>query len=89
MCFLLNKINQTHLTLIPKGKIQKNLRRWTYSLYKVISRLFVYGFYGATKIIASLKSAFVPNEDINDNILIAHKILTTFSKIRAKVYTWV
>lgn len=80
-CFLLKEINQTIITLIPKGEEQCSFIDFRpISLcnvaYKVISKTLTNRLQGILEdIITPFKNAFSKGRNIYDNILVAHEVL--------------
>lgn len=75
------RINETHVCLIPKGLLSKNVSDYSpialcSTHYKIISKIitgrlqpFLHG------LISSSQFAFVPKRAISDNVLITHEVL--------------
>lgn len=88
---LLRELNNTHIALIPKIENPKRVNDHRpislYNVsYKFISKLLANRLWTVLpKIISPFQSAFISQRDIHDNLLIAHEILSTFSKKRTKV----
>lgn len=84
--FLFKVLNRTYISLFPKkDKPEKVCNYRPISLciisYKLISKLLPNILRAILpKLISPLQSAFVPNKDIYDNILVAHEILSSLIK---------
>lgn len=82
---ILKKLNNTHITLIPKKKTLKELMTKDL-LFFVLFHIFILKRLAnrlhtiISKLISPLQGAFVPNKGIHDNILIAHEILFALKK---------
>lgn len=88
---LLKELNKTDITYIPKKENPMKVNDFRsislYSVsYKFISKLLTNRLRKyIPKIISPLHSAFAPDRDVHDNILVTHEIFSNFHRKREKV----
>lgn len=88
--YMLKELNRTFITLIPKRDNPESVNRCRpISLcnisYKIISKILINRLkIVLPKIISPLQDAFVQGRDIHDNILVAHELLSSFSRRKNK-----
>jgi hypothetical protein len=87
---LANEQNHTFLTLIPKQKEAHSVNQFRpinlcNISYKIIAKILANRLKTTLhKIISPLQLAFVPKRNIQDNSIIAHKLLHSFNLKRGK-----
>lgn len=84
------EINKTHMYLIPEVKHPKNPSRFRpiglcNTIYKMIAKIISNRIKPLLhKIIFPFRSTFLSSRQISDNIIVAHEIIRSFKKMKAK-----